>query len=235
MTHRARFIVVAASFLAVVILGTAVALPSSAARAATPTATPMAVPDAASLRDDLLKLGMGDLASIASPTFEGFFPAWHAKYPALEGDGYGIESTPGTVSVWYNHLDPKGKSSALNPDAIVFAVKDAAGRCAAGAIYGYPKIDSSKAFTITGKCAAGNAAEQLSALLAASATPTTTTTLTATASATAVATTPTAPRPPATGTGTTAASPDVSLLLALAAVLLTAGLAGAALLGGRSR
>jgi hypothetical protein len=147
------------------------------------------VPDAAALRDDLLVVAFANLNQIAGPSFLGFFPAWSAKYPGLQGDGYAIVSKPGDVSVWWNRLEPKGARSDKNPEAIAFAVADSQGRCAGGVLYGNPKIDKTAKVVVTGPCTALSVVDQFSLTLNAAPSPSTTVPATVTE----------APKPPATG------------------------------------
>jgi len=182
-----------------------------------PTArpTPMVVADAAVLRDSLLQLAAANVGEEASSGFVGFFPSWRSAYPALEGDGYAIASTPGTVSIWYNYLLPKGAHGAANPDVIAIAVADTAGRCAGGVFYGFPKTDTTAKVTVpAGPCTAQAVVDAFAATFA-----------TSTPSPSPNATATRAPAPPATGSGATTTD-GLPLFAALGAFVAALGATG---------
>lgn len=190
----------------------------------TPTPTPPAVTDANALRDDLLTIGMANLNAISASGFLGFFPQWATKYPGLQGNGYAVASVPGNVSIWWNRLEPKGPQNETNPEAIAFAVADSQGHCAAGVLYGSPKIDKSAKLTIaSGPCTAQAVVDQFKQVLAATPPPITTVPATITA----------APKPPATGNSHSSDSKTSAPWIAT--IALSLGIAAAITAGANSR
>lgn len=189
---------------------------ASVTRTATPTATPVA--DAAAFRDQLLVTAMANLAEADSRTFLGFFSAWVAQFPGLNGSGSAVNAGPGTVSVRWNYLNDKGTPGASNPQTITFAVSGN-GRCEGAVIYGFPKPGTAAKVSLS--TSACNADSIVASFRASFSAPT--------AVPTGPATTPTtAPKPPATGS----AGPDprtTSLFGAAGAVVACLGLASFAL------
>jgi hypothetical protein len=181
----------------------------------TTTVTPFPVPDPAALRDDLLTVAFANLNQIAAPGFLGFFPAWSAKYPGLDGSGYAIVSVPGRISIWWNRPESKAPVSDSNPELIAFAVAGSNGGCAGGALYGNPKISKTAKVTVSGPCTAQQVVQDFVKQL----------TATAPASVSPAASVTAAPAPPATGNSASQSDQWGPLAAEAAAMLLVAGAA----------
>lgn len=209
----------------------ALVLSSTVSVAATPTATPTPFANAAATRDNLLTIAKAAPFNADNLIGFGVYPAWSAAYPGVGIDGYGVLANGSNISSYDGSLYPKDSS---NPIAIAFALKDATGACAAGAISGSSSLTSYEALALPAgaACSGQSALEALRLKLPlATVTPTATATTTATIPATANATTPAAtaratavtPLPPTTGTGPSPDSTPVLPLLAAGIVLLLSG------------
>ncbi len=202
---------------------------SALSLAATPTATPTPFANAAATRDNLLTIAKATpFTADSSTTGFGVFPAWSTAYPGLSIDGYGVLANGSNVSTYAGVLYPKSESSA-NPIVIAFALKDATGVCAAGAISGSSSFTAYEALALPAAAACSGQAA-LDALRLKLPLATVTATIPATASATSPAASATpkaiAPLPPATGTGPgTDSAPVLSLVAAGIVFLLGSSMA----------
>lgn len=102
------------------------------------------VSSASTWRDDLLSVGAGnaDPANKASESL-GIVEAWTGAFPFLNGSGRLVGSSveapnSGISGFTVVTKNAKDTASADNPLHLAFAVKDTAGKCAAGALTGFP-------------------------------------------------------------------------------------------------
>jgi hypothetical protein len=77
----------------------------------------------------------------ANPLDITSYPGWQRVYPTLRLLGPTANATPMAVSVYRGVQDATQPASAANPKVIAFAVADANGGCAGGAIRGFPIYD----------------------------------------------------------------------------------------------
>lgn len=222
---RTTFAALAVGCLALGVL----AASSTPTLAATPTATATPFASATATRDNLLTVAKTAIFKDDNLVGFGVFPAWAVAYPGVSIDGHGILATGSNISSYTGSLYPK---DSKNPIAIAFALKDATGACAAGAMFGSGSFTTFKALTLpsTAACSGQSALDALrleQPLATATATATATTTATASATTPAAsATTPTtivAPRPPTTGSGPAPDSTPMLTLVAAGIVLLLGG------------
>jgi hypothetical protein len=69
------------------------------------------------------------------------YPGWRTYYPAMRLVAANVNASPSSVSVYRGTQTGSGAASASNPKLIAFAVIDTAGKCAAGAIKGFPNYN----------------------------------------------------------------------------------------------
>ena len=128
------------------------------------------ITDAKAWRDDLLAVGSVNVnakntyAATRSYSF-GITEAWVGAFPLLLGTGVvgsGVEPPPSGISGFtVLPIDSKNPVSATNPEALPFAVLDAAGTCAAGVLFGADLPKTGKALTLpAGSPCTGNAARE---------------------------------------------------------------------------
>jgi hypothetical protein len=136
---------------------------AATARAGAGISLPITNADAA--RDAILEASKtGDWSKTGNPQDLANYPAWQQLANALKLAGAAVVADPGTVSVYRNPVDSSQPPSATNPNLIAFAVDDSSGKCAAGAIKGYPNFSTYQTVQIAGKpCTAQSVADAVKA------------------------------------------------------------------------
>ena len=130
---------------------TTAAQPSPTSPPAPAAGVPIA--NAAAARDALLAASAsGAWPAAGDPLNISLYPGWSASVPGLKLTGYANTADASRVSVYRNRLNSKAAPSATNPEVVAFAVKDAAGNCAGGAVMGYPAFTTFKPVAISGAC-----------------------------------------------------------------------------------
>jgi len=117
------------------------------------------VNDASAWLTDLLSVGAANAdPAITSSDSLGIVEAWSGAFPLLTTSGRvvgsSVEAPAGGVSGFTVYAkNDKEPGSAGNPLYLAFAVKDSAGRCAAGALSGFPAPTAQRTLTLpAGPC-----------------------------------------------------------------------------------